>query len=77
MEGMTLTTESEKTLRSQEPPLSPSLTSDDLQGETPSHTRLNNVIHSVTDVYWNETLAQWILVLLQFSILIGRVMNLL
>ncbi|KAK3570465.1 hypothetical protein QTP86_019455 [Hemibagrus guttatus] len=33
MEGMTLTTESEKTLRSQEPPLSPSLTSDDLQGQ--------------------------------------------
>ncbi|XP_034161042.1 GATOR complex protein WDR59 isoform X1 [Pangasianodon hypophthalmus] len=33
MEGMTLTTESEKTLRSQEPPLSPSLTADDLQGQ--------------------------------------------
>ncbi|XP_027015038.2 GATOR complex protein WDR59 isoform X4 [Tachysurus fulvidraco] len=33
MEGMTLTTESEKTLRSQEPPLSPGLTSGDLQGQ--------------------------------------------
>ncbi|TSL75298.1 GATOR complex protein WDR59 [Bagarius yarrelli] len=33
MEGMTLTPESEKTLRSQEPPLSPSLTADDLQGQ--------------------------------------------